>query len=565
MTSIDPDSAAPEAEIPEPWVKPERGLSLVWLAPLAALLIGAWIVWKTVQETGPTIHIAFTQAEGIEAGKTRIRVKDVEVGRVEEVKLSQDLKRVLVQAELTHGAERFLGPDTRIWVVRPRIGLGEVSGLDTLMSGIYIGMDPDPQGGGDQRTFNALEQPPVISIDAPGSFFRLRAQQIGSVDIKTPVYYRRIPVGEVSDYRLDVESQQVEIRVFVHSPYDRLVYRNTRFWHASGLEAKLSADGLSLRVESAEALLTGGISLGLPSYESPQERAEPNARFALYDSFEDARERQYANRKTLMVLFEDSVRGLSIGAPVEFRGIRIGEVRSIEVQFDPETLDFAIPVLLDIEPERLTGGHAPPEDKTRTVLQALVRQGLRAQLKTGNLLTGQLFVALDLFPGAPPQHLDTSREYPLLPSVPGEVQQLTRDFNALMNRIAALPLESVAANLDRLLASGHQTLAAPEVLGAVRSLQQAAQGFSAFAASGEQSLSRLSADLQHTLSGADRALGQAETALQGLDRTLGQDSDLHYQALDTLREINTAARSLRLLLDRLEQRPNALIFGNPQP
>ncbi|UCC55483.1 MAG: MCE family protein, partial [Gammaproteobacteria bacterium] len=227
-----PDEPATPENISEAVIDAEKkGFPVVWLLPLVAVLIGGWLIFKTISEKGPEIVISFKTASGIEAGKTTLKYRDVTVGKVDNVTFSEDLSDVLVTATLEAGAERYLTENTRFWVVRPRIGAGGVTGLGTLLSGAYIAMEPSEKGT-QSKIFVGLEKPPVITTDKEGTSYRLKANKLGSLSVGSPVYFRQFDVGEITEYQLVDDHSHVEIGFFVESPHDEYIREETKFWNA---------------------------------------------------------------------------------------------------------------------------------------------------------------------------------------------------------------------------------------------------------------------------------------------------------------------------------------------
>jgi len=340
--------------IPEAEVKTSPGgFSLVWLVPLVAAAIGGWVWYKTWSEQGPVITISFETAEGIEAGKTKVRYKDVEIGLVDEVSISEDLGSIVLRVSMSVDSGPYLTDKARFWVVRPRVAAGQVSGLGTLLSGAYIAMDPGP-GGTPQRHFTGLEKQPLITADEPGHHYVLQASTLGSLEVGSPVYFRKIKVGQVVDYALAPAGSEVDIKIFVHAPHHQLVRTTTRFWNASGVDVSVGAEGVRVRTESVVSLLLGGIAFETPDTLESGVAAEDGDEFPLYESYESTREKKYALRESFLMYFDGSVRGLSVGAPIEFRGIKVGEVRDINLEYDPDELVFRIPVLAEFQLERFT-------------------------------------------------------------------------------------------------------------------------------------------------------------------------------------------------------------------
>ena len=291
-------------------------------------------------------------------------------------------------------------------MVRPRIAGSQISGLGTLVSGSYIGVDIG-KSTKRKRKFTGLETPPIVTADLPGLELVLRGEDLGSLDIGSPVYFRRVQVGQVMAFALDKDGNGVTLRIFVQSPYDRYVTANTRFWQASGIDLTLDAAGIKVQTESLVSILLGGIAFQTPPGAPPAAAAEKDALFTLFADQTTAMKRPVREIATFVIYFGESLRGLSPGAPVDWSGVVIGEVKSIDAEFDPEKKEFRFPVEIEFYADRLRERYRRPRarttsDERKALLDGLVARGFRAQLKSGNLLTGQLFVALDTFPGASP-------------------------------------------------------------------------------------------------------------------------------------------------------------------
>ncbi len=523
-------SSTPEAIVKE---KKSFSFSLVWLVPIVAALIGGWLVYKAFSEKGPTITITFQTAEGLEAGKTKIKYKDVEVGQVESIRISEDLSHVILTAELEKEAKKHLTENTRFWVVRARVGAGEVSGLGTIFSGAYIGIDPGKPGK-PTRSFMGLETPPIITADLPGSHFMLSAGTLSSLDIGSPVYYRQIKVGQVVAYELEKDGTAVNIKIFVHAPHHEIVRQNTRFWNASGLDVTVDASGIRVNTESFVTMMVGGIAFDTPTTLEPSARAGEGYTFRLYESREKIFEKQYVRKGYWLLHFDGSVRGLSVGAPVDFRGITIGKVTDVRLEFDWDKLALRIPVLIEIEPERITMIGKETMDR-RKVMERFVEKGLRAQLKKGSLLTGQLYVELDFHPEAPFTKIKYGGKYPELPTMPTPMEEITSSVTQIVEKLDTIPLEQIGKDLQQTMAN----------------------------------LSKTSEDLQKMVKNLDASvvpaasttLEQAQTTMIKVDRLLNADSPTGYELKRALGELADAARNISILVDYLERYPNSLVFG----
>jgi paraquat-inducible protein B len=527
-------------DIPEAVAAPKstRSIQLVWLIPLVAVLVGGWLAVKAIIEKGPTITISFETAEGLEAGKTKIKFKDVEVGLVSSVVLSEDFKRVIVTADLVKGTERYLAEDTRFWVVRPRITGGDVSGLGTLLSGAYIGVDVGKSGksGKSTRHFTGLKAAPVFSSDVPGREFVLRSSDIGSLDPGSPVYFRRLQVGQIASYALDKDGKGVTLKLFVNAPYDRYVTSDTRFWHASGFDVTLDASGVKINTQSLVAMLSGGLAFETPADSAALPPAAAGAEFRLFAHRAEAMKTpDEIVMKTVMV-FRESVRGLAPGAPVDFRGIVVGEVTAIRVELDPATLYISIPVEVNIYPARLrtrlvTQRAALSGRERREFLNAMMGHGLRAQLRTGNLLTGQLFIALDFFPNAPKIKTTLDGDVFEVHTVPSGMTEIQETIASITKKIQDLPLTEIGTDLRQTLQSANRLI------------------------------ERFDTDLAPE---ARAAIVDVRKALAATEHALKPESPLQQDARDAMRELARAAQAFRILADYLERHPEALIQGKKE-
>ncbi|MEA3098098.1 intermembrane transport protein PqiB [Caballeronia mineralivorans] len=517
-------------------------VQLVWLVPLVAVLIGGWLAVQSILEKGPTITISFLTGEGLEAGKTKIKFKNVDIGVVKKVALSPDDKSVVATAELSRDASKMLVDDTRFWIVRPRISGGTVSGIGTLLSGSYVGVDIGSASKA-RSDFVGLESPPVFASGVPGREFVLKSEDLGSLDIGSPVFFRRLQVGQITSYALDPDGTGMTLHVFVNAPYDKYVSNSTRFWHASGVDVSLDTTGVKVNTESLVSILIGGLAFQDPPDVVDKTEAAAQRQFELFHDRAEAMKRHDNIVDTYVMNFKESVRGLTVGAPLDFRGIVVGEVAAIYTHFDPATKQFSIPVEVRIFPERFTsrygagakgaadatGGRVTSDHKA--FADYLVAHGLRGQLKTASLLTGQLYVAVDFFPAAPKATIDWNQPLPELPTVPGNLQGLQDSITSLVAKLNKLPFETIGRDL-------HQTLADADGLLKTLNTQVAPE--------------------------ARATLAAARDALVAANRTLQPDSALAQSTTDTMRELARTAASFRALADYLERHPEALIRGKTE-
>lgn len=534
-------ASTPDQEtIPVARATPHRrwSLQLVWLIPIIAALIGGWLAIKAVLDRGPTITISFSTAEGLEPEKTRVKFRSVDIGRVMRIDFSEDRSRVIATVQLSKQAEPFLVEDTRFWVVRPRLIGAQVSGLGTLLSGAFIGMDAGTATAA-RSEFIGLDVPPIVTIDLPGRHFELRADDLGSLDVGSPVYFRRVQVGSIVAYKLDEDGTGVKMRMFINAPYDQYVKTDTRFWQASGVDVALDANGIRLNTESVTSMLLGGAAFQTPAESARSAPAKENTEFVLYRDRDVALRLPDAAEESYQLVFDESVRGLSVGAPVDFRGVVVGEVSAIDVELDAARSTVRLPVTVRLYPDRLRGKAKKGAPVPSKLMENLVARGLRAQLRNGSLLTGQLFVALDFFPDEPQAAILKRSGHSEIPTVVGSMQELQATVLGLARKLKKLPLEGVVDDARRSLKELEKTLATTR-----RAVERVDGELTPQAA-------RTLADLSRTLAGIEKQI----------DGVLAENAPMQRDVRETLRELSRAAESLRNLADYLERNPGAILRG----
>ena len=553
------EAEAAPPPLPEPTVvrvKRTR-LSLAWLVPIAAIVIGAVLIARTLLQAGPEITITFRNAEGLEAGRTEVRYKEVVVGKVTKVGLSPDRERVLVSVKLDKAVANLAVEDTRFWVVRPRIGLAGVSGLGTLFSGAYIGVDA---GVVDQPEthFTGLEAPPFVLRGEPGRSYVLVAEDLGSLDIGSPVYYRRTPVGRVAGYALDPSHDRLEVQIVVAPPNDRLITPQTRFWASSGIDLSITASGFTLDTQSLVSVLVGGIAFANPPADAasaPPAPAPDRYRFELFPNRKTALAPPDGAPLRLRMLFEQTQRGLVAGAPVDMLGVEVGVVRSAALHQLDKGDRIGVEVIADIYPQRLGNVRRqfkPPPGAHGSVdaqfLQRGIANGLRAQVRTGNLLTGQLYVALDFMPKAAKVSVDPRAEPFDMPTVRGTLADLQPQLAEIVARLGKVRFDEIGADLQATL----------------RSAGAAGEGLQQTLATASAAIRQLTPEAQRTLADVQKTLDSAQGALANLDRNALQgDAPLQRNVNQALLELQRAAVALRVLADYLQQHPESIVRGKP--
>lgn len=509
----------------------------IWLAPILAALIALALLVQTLSARGPEVIVTFRSADGLVPGKTTVRYKAVEIGRLEAIRLAPDHSHVVATIALSREARDFAAKGTRFWVVRPRVALSGISGLETVLSGSYIGVDA-ARSHQQARSFAGLEAPPAVTSDSAGTQFMLEAADLGSLDIGSPVYYRRVPVGRVVGYQFEANGRDLSVRVFIDRPYDKLVTTDARFWHASGLDLKLGSEGLRLHTQSLATVVLGGIAFQRPDDSADTAMAAENTRFPLAADQAVALKPSDETAPVLAVLnFDQSVRGLAPGAPVDFRGIVVGQVRSIGIQYLRDTQSFRMPVVVELYPTRLGLSRLDLADKQRgrRIGEAMNQRGLRAQLRTGSLLTGQLYVAFDFFPQAAPVQLSLDSPLPELPTIPGTFDSLQARLGSIVAKLDKVPFDRIGNDVRTSLTSLNQLLVHTD------EMAKAWQG-------------DLAPQIAAVLQESRRTLGAAQAMLD-------TGSPMQQDTRRMLREVARAAGSLRALSDYLEVHPEALLRG----
>lgn len=520
--------------------KKRKRFSVVWIIPLAAAIVALGIAVQRILMEGPTITIIFVKAEGIEGGKTFVKYKEVEIGHVTKVKLSADFQKVVVTAKVDKSAAGLLVEDTKFWIEQPRASLSGISGIGTLLSGNYIGLEPG-KSKKERHAFTGLEVPPAITFDVPGRRFILKSPTLGSIGNGSPLYFRQLNVGQVTGYDLAEEGGSVKIEVFVRAPYDKYVTDQTRFWEASGVDMSLTAEGLSVNTQSVVSILIGGIVFETIPSETDVKPVPENAVFTLYKN----RATAMAPRETLItpyvLYFKESLRGLSVGAPVTYLGLQIGEVSGVSLEYNEATggirprVDIVVYLrrfMAHIKHSATVEQMAATQKERRAFVQRSVDLGMRAQLRTGNVLTGQVYVALDRFPDAPKVKIDWTKSPPEMPVVPGGLQDLQEKINSILAKIEKMPLDTIGQDLRGLLAR----------LDAL--------------------VKRIDGETMHE---AKKTLEELRRVLINIDATMvGKDAPTQQQLRDALQEITRAAKGVSGLTEYLEKNPEALIRGKGQ-
>ncbi len=538
-----------------------RRFSLVWIIPLVAIGIAIYLGVQALNNRGPLITLTFLTGDGLTAGQTQVRHKAVSLGTVEDIALSHDLKAVDVRVRLNAQGSRIVTDHARFWVVRPRISSGSISGLETLVSGAFIAVDPGDPGGKPKTDFTGLEQPPGVQSDEPGRTYTLQADRVGSLNQGTPIYYRDIPVGEVLGYDIGDGHGPVKVTAFIRSPYDRFVHPETRFWNASGLNVGLGPQGLHVEVQSLQAVISGAVAYDTPkeAWNSPQ--AADNTAFRLFPDKAEADASGYRERIPLVTYLTSSVTGLAPGASVTVFGIQVGNVTDVKLLLDPRAAQVKVRVAMEIQPERVFPDQHFPGADTNHVMSGLVGEGMRAVVESSNFVTGQKDVALQFVPNAKPAGIAMEGDVIVLPSQAGGLDGIMTSVADVAAKLDAIPFDQIGQNANALIATLNATVGGPELKQTLRSVaatMQDVQGLVRSTKTGlDPTLKRLPAlasELQATLAHANDVLASTRTGY-------GDNSQFQRNLEHLMDQANDAVRSVRLLADYLDRNPSALILG----
>lgn len=569
--------------------------SPIWIVPVAAVLIGSWMLFHSLKNQGAVVTLLASNAEGLVAGKTQIKSRSVDIGKVISVELSQDLKQVVIRARMNPGTDALLNDESQLWVVKPTVGRGGVSGLSTLLSGAYIELQPGKSNNG-KVFFELLETPPLAPPDAPGIRVTLSSSDAAALAVGDPVLYRGYEVGSVERSEFDMQQRLMRYQLFIRAPYNSLVTENVRFWKASGMALDMSAEGVRVEMASVTTLLGGGVTFDVLEGWPQGELAQPNAEFALFANKKSIQEGLYRERLEYLLFFDESIRGLTAGAPVEYRGVRIGTVASVPYFFkmkNPLQVAFnkGIPVLIHIESGRLYDNLTLAQLSAE--LEAAVSRGLVAVLKTGNLLTGGLYIDLNqqdqpagntttavtttapttgnqqsvTLPstdqaatqtpsadtaGAPvsgtatvqvaamqPDTIPEFAGYKTLPTARSGLGHIEQKVLQALDKVNNLPVEQVLADSSATLKATQQLMQQSQQL--VQTLDQLA---------GQQQMQQMPAELNKTLV-------ELRKTLTGLS----PGSPVYKRINSNLQSMDKVLRDLQPVVQTLNQQSNALVLG----
>jgi paraquat-inducible protein B len=556
------------SDVPDPSALPSasprraRRVSVIWLIPIVAAAIGGWLAYDTLSKEGPTITISFESAEGLQAGQSQLKFKDIVFGTVQSLTLTPDHTRVLATIATTRQAEPLMTDQTVFWVVKPRLFAGSISGLGTLFSGNYIGMLPG--AGKPQRSFVGREDPPVLQATVPGHTFLLKTNRIGSISLGSPVFYRDLEVGQVLSWDLSDMAETVTVHAFVRAPFDGYVHDETRFWNASGVSVKLGASGVQVELESLRALLLGGVGFFTPEQYIKTAASQEDHVFPLFPDRDAAEGASYTRKIPCISYFAGAVGGLTLGSEVRTQGVVIGHVTDVRLMYDRAKDAVVAPVRYEIEPGRVLGIGVRAFPTVEEGVADLLKHGLRASLESTSLITGQQAVALKLVPNAPPVELKTEGSNFVVPTVEGGgFGDLTASATELLNKVNTIPFEQIGKSIDGILKSVNDIASGPQVRQAVADLAGTLASAKDFVRHLDAGTAPAMRELPAIANDLEKALTNANRLLVSLDTGYGDNTQFYRDMDRLLVQTTDAVRSFRALADLLARHPEALVKGRP--
>ncbi|MEH6444875.1 MAG: intermembrane transport protein PqiB [Oceanospirillaceae bacterium] len=532
-----------------PLEKRKSGISIIWFIPLLAIAIGGWMFYQQWENRGIEMTVSFDDAEGLEAGKTKVKSRNVDIGILTGVSFNQDRTRIIASVEIAKSMGDFLRADSQFWIVKPRIGTNGISGIGTILSGAYIEVYPGTFKKS-ANEFVGLERPPITEPDAAGLHLTLLSKRGTGLSVGDPIIYRGFSVGRIQTYSFDTQERQAKYDIFIEAPYDSLVTSNSHFWNVGGISLESNAQGFKLNIATVETLISGGVQFDIPDDLVLGEQLTKSRKFKLYDSEQDIVENREYQSFEYAILVDDSVRGLYKGAPVEYRGVRVGTVISPYItpkqveQFKIEKSEQTkrIPLLINIEPQRLLGQSSEQEVlEFNEIFKQNIKQGLTANIETANLLTGSLLINLD-FNGEAAEALDTFGPYVLIPSTREGLAKIQDDFEEMLDSFNKLPLDQLAKSASDTLITAGKTL---------KSLRSSVLQLNRLLKSSEtQQLSR----------NLNKSMLELQKTLKGLQ----PDSNAYRGVEKTMFKLQKTLDSLQPMLKKISNNPSTLIFGTPR-
>ena len=507
-----------------------RRFSFVWLIPLLAAGIAVYLGWRTYIEQGPELTLSLKSADGLTSGQTQVKYKAVALGTVEGIDLSRDNSHVIVHVQMNSVGRRFLTDHARFWVEGAHISLVDPSSIGSFVSGAFIAVDPGPPGGRYQTHFVGLDGPPGVRSDEPGRTYTLYAPRIGSLRTGSPVMFRDVVVGEVLGYDIGNGISPVRISIFVRAPFDDFVRPESHFWDTSGVSLDVQPGQFHLEFESIQAILAGAVTFDFPPQAVHDAPSPSGASFQLFDTKQEAESSGYEQLIPAVAYFRSSVAGLQRGAAVQVYGIQVGVVTGVSLVVDQQTGDGRVRVSMMLQPqraERRDGFETP--SKVAVLLQKLVDRGMRAEVESANLVTGQKVISLTMVPHAGHARLGREGDAYVIPSKANDMDSIMASVSDIAGKLDQLPFKEIGANVNALLKTANGTLGGPQTKQAIASLAASLKSLNA--------------------------------TLTMLNAQYGDDSDFQHSLGQLMQQASDTLASLQELSNYLNRHPASLLLG----
>jgi paraquat-inducible protein B len=551
-------SALPGAEL-----KKHGRFSPLWFIPIVAAGLVIYLTVRAIAKHGPTVTLTFKTAGGLVAQQTQVRYKDLTLGTVDDVELADDASHVIVKVKMDSDARPLLTDKARFWVVRPRFGSlsALAAGLETLVSGAYIQIDPGETRGKTKHEFTGLEEPPAVRSDQKGRVFALTASRLGSLSVGAPVFFRDINVGEMLSYDIGQGEGPVAVRIFVQEPYDKFVHPTTRFWNASGISVGMGAGGLHVELESLQAVISGGIAFATTPDGLGGPPLNENEVFDLYDDKASADAAQYIQNFHYVTYFETSIEGLERGSSVQVFGVQVGTVRDVGLEYERGSSQLRARVTFDIQPKRVTPDRSD-DDITPDAMRALVAKGLRVELVSASLLTGQKVLSLQYVPAAKKAEVAMEGDRMFVPSQAGGLDNIMASVSDIAGKLDKIPLDEIGDHLNGAMAGLDRTMNGSDLKNSLSDLSGTLAEAKKVVKEADQGMTPMLRRLPAIAEQMQQAVERANAAVGA--GGYGQNSDMQHGVERLLGELTDTARSIRLLADFLDRHPESLIRGRSQ-
>jgi paraquat-inducible protein B len=530
-------------------------ITSIWIVPFIAVMIAGWLAYQYYDQLGPEIRIVFPENVGLQAGQSHIKYRDVPVGTVKRIELEESGSGVVVVARMDKTATPYLNEYTKFWIVKPEVGIGGVSGLDTLISGTYIEMYAQ-KGGTYKEKFVGLEHA-YRNIGGGEHFVLNTPKGESAVKVGTPLYLKNVKVGQVEYVVLSLDGTSVDVIVFIDKSYVPYVHTDSKFWVRSTLEVGLANGSLDVKIAPVTDLIQGAIEFSSTGRDKKMQIPD-NFVFRLYKNKNviESKKVGYGGKfvKRFLIRTQDSIAKLKQHALVRYDGFEVGKVNKIKLNYDRKTHKMEGKVVIELD----TSVFEDPDDANhssgeRNFYQA-VREGLRAQIVPSDPISGMLYVDLTF------EHNDSSRTIieekgiAVLPSIPYHGNSIMAGINRIVEKVNALQLESLIAALTKTVEESRQPIAhADEVL---VSLKKSIDDL--HSVTSKRSFKTMPDEIDKTLKELTHTLRTAKKLMRGY----GSNSLVTHQITATLKAVKKTSEEMQEFLRMLNRKPNSLIFGD---